>query len=42
MLMTGRSDPGVLAFYENCGFSQSKTGFQMRAGGADAVNSVAG
>jgi GNAT superfamily N-acetyltransferase len=42
MLMTGRSDPGVLAFYESCGFSQSKTGFQMRAGGAGAVNSVAG
>ena len=32
MLMTGRSDPGVLRFYESCGFTQSKTGFQMRAG----------
>jgi GNAT superfamily N-acetyltransferase len=31
MLLTGRTDPGVLAFYESCGFTQSKTGFQMRA-----------
>ncbi|MGV3550093.1 GNAT family N-acetyltransferase [Rhizobium sp.] len=30
MLMTGRSDPGVIKFYESCGFTQSKTGFQMR------------
>jgi GNAT superfamily N-acetyltransferase len=32
MLLTGRSDPGVSRFYESCGFTQSKTGFQMRAG----------
>jgi GNAT superfamily N-acetyltransferase len=32
MLMTGRDDPGVLRFYERCGFAQSKTGFQIRAG----------
>jgi GNAT superfamily N-acetyltransferase len=30
MLMTGRSDPGVLKFYESCGFQQNKTGFQVR------------
>jgi len=30
MLMTGRSDPGVLHFYESCGFEQTKTGFQIR------------
>lgn len=30
MLMTGRNDPGVISFYESCGFTQSKTGFQMR------------
>jgi len=30
MLMTGRNDPGVVSFYESCGFTQSKTGFQMR------------
>lgn len=42
MLMTGRGDPGVLAFYESCGFSQSKTGFQMRADDAGSINSVAG
>lgn len=30
MLMTGRKDPGVISFYESCGFTQSKTGFQMR------------
>lgn len=30
MLMTGRGDPGVMRFYESCGFTQSKTGFQMR------------
>ena len=30
MLMTGRADPGVISFYESCGFTQSKTGFQMR------------
>lgn len=32
MLMTGRADPGVLRFYQSCGFSQSKTGFEIRAG----------
>jgi GNAT superfamily N-acetyltransferase len=31
MLLTGRTDPGVHRFYESCGFSQSKTGFEMRA-----------
>ncbi|PIE09852.1 MAG: GNAT family N-acetyltransferase [Rhodobacterales bacterium] len=30
MLMTGRSDPGIHAFYEGAGFAQSKTGFQIR------------
>jgi len=30
MLMTGRSDPAVLGFYESCGFEQSKTAFQIR------------
>lgn len=30
MLMTGRSDPGIYAFYEGAGFEQSKTGFQIR------------
>ena len=30
MLMTGRSDPSVHTFYESCGFSPSKTGFQRR------------
>lgn len=30
MLLTGRKDPGVISFYESCGFTQSKTGFQMR------------
>jgi GNAT superfamily N-acetyltransferase len=30
MLLTGRSDPAVHRFYENCGFVQSKTGFQIR------------
>lgn len=30
MLMTGRSDPAVLAFYEACGFQRGKTAFQIR------------
>jgi ribosomal protein S18 acetylase RimI-like enzyme len=30
MLMTGRNDPGTLAFYRRAGFEQSKTGFQIR------------
>ncbi len=30
MLMTGTSRDGILQFYENCGFEQSKTGFQKR------------
>jgi GNAT superfamily N-acetyltransferase len=30
MLMTGRTDPGVLAFYESCGFERGKTAFQIR------------
>ncbi|MBR3193536.1 GNAT family N-acetyltransferase [Bosea sp. (in: a-proteobacteria)] len=30
MLMTGRTDPAVLAFYEGCGFERGKTAFQIR------------
>jgi ribosomal protein S18 acetylase RimI-like enzyme len=30
MLMTGRSDPSVLGFYEACGFQRGKTAFQIR------------
>ncbi|CAN7413314.1 GNAT family N-acetyltransferase [Agrobacterium tumefaciens] len=30
MLLTGRDDPAVHAFYESCGFVQNKTGFQIR------------
>lgn len=30
MLMTGRSDPAVLGFYEACGFQRGKTAFQIR------------
>lgn len=30
MLMTGRTDPAVLAFYESCGFQRGKTAFQIR------------
>jgi GNAT superfamily N-acetyltransferase len=30
MLMTGRSDPAVLAFYESCCFQRGKTAFQIR------------
>jgi len=31
MLLTGRSDPGIYRFYQDCGFTQDKTGFQIRA-----------
>ena len=30
MLLTGSKDPGTLAFYQDVGFAQSKTGFQKR------------
>lgn len=30
MLLTGRHDPAVHAFYQSCGFVQNKTGFQIR------------
>ncbi len=30
MLLTGSKDPATLAFYERCGFTQNKTGFQIR------------
>jgi len=30
MLMTGSKQPSTLKFYENAGFAQTKTGFQMR------------
>jgi len=30
MLLTGSKDPATLAFYEGCGFTQIKTGFQIR------------
>ena len=30
MLMTGRTDPAVLAFYQACGFTSDKTAFQIR------------
>ncbi|AMJ60739.1 GNAT family N-acetyltransferase [Bosea sp. PAMC 26642] len=30
MLMTGRTDAAVLAFYEACGFQRGKTAFQIR------------
>ena len=30
MLMTGSKQPSTLKFYENAGFEQTKTGFQMR------------
>ena len=33
MLMTGRSDPAVLSFYESCGFERGKTAFQIRRPG---------
>ena len=31
MLLTGTHNPGTLKFYGNCGFSQSKTGFERRS-----------
>jgi GNAT superfamily N-acetyltransferase len=30
MLLTGSKDPGTLEFYEKAGFTQNKTGFQIR------------
>ena len=30
MLLTGSKDPAALRFYENCGFTQDKTGYQIR------------
>jgi hypothetical protein len=30
MLLTGSEDPTTLRFYENCGFTQDKTGYQIR------------
>lgn len=30
MLLTGSTKPATLRFYANCGFSQNKTGFQIR------------
>ncbi|QND47773.1 GNAT family N-acetyltransferase [Rhizobium lusitanum] len=30
MLLTGSKEPATLRFYTNCGFSQDKTGFQIR------------
>jgi len=30
MLLTGSKEPSTLRFYANCGFSQDKTGFQIR------------
>jgi ribosomal protein S18 acetylase RimI-like enzyme len=30
MLLTGSKDQATLAFYEGCGFTQDKTGFQIR------------
>ena len=30
MLLTGSKQPSTLGFYENAGFEQTKTGFQMR------------
>ncbi|AVA22302.1 GNAT family N-acetyltransferase [Rhizobium sp. LEGMi198b] len=34
MLLTGSKDPATLRFYANCGFSQDKTGFQIRRSAA--------
>lgn len=31
MLLTGRTDAGIMKFYTSCGFEQTKTGFQVRA-----------
>ena len=30
MLLTGSKNPATLRFYENCGFMQDKTGYQIR------------
>ncbi len=30
MLLTGSKNPATLRFYENCGFVQNKTGYQIR------------
>jgi GNAT superfamily N-acetyltransferase len=30
MLLSGSQHPATLRFYENCGFTQDKTGFQIR------------
>ena len=30
MLLTGSKNPATLRFYENCGFTQDKTGYQIR------------
>ncbi len=30
MLLTGSKEPATLRFYENCGFRQDKTGYQIR------------
>lgn len=30
MLLTGSKEPATLRFYANCGFTQDKTGFQIR------------
>jgi predicted GNAT family acetyltransferase len=30
MLLTGSTNPATLRFYENCGFAQDKTGYQIR------------
>lgn len=30
MLLSGRREPATLRFYEGCGFTQNKTGFQIR------------
>lgn len=30
MLLTGSKNPATLRFYENCGFIQDKTGYQIR------------
>jgi len=30
MLLTGSKDPATLRFYEGCGFTQDKTGYQVR------------
>jgi GNAT superfamily N-acetyltransferase len=32
MLLTGSKNPATLRFYENCGFVQDKTGYQIRRG----------